>query len=280
MAFEATTMLDLLVLLIWTCCENASWNQTAFRFAMKSKPLLHALLSSAGLAYCPGLFEAVQSTSPPPLSWFLSRTTPFPTKTWGVYLIVLEKEGHRPITYIGSGTAADRGIRARMNSYDTNSLLSTYVQQAIFDDKYSITHKMLLVSCPIPAAGRIPLVRTALKGVEAVLSCVLSTFHNPDKHYGFHDLFPWPRSSHSFEYDGSCTHSPFFEVDENIQLPPEELEAVAADKKEKERVYIDAYHREKRANPTEQYKATHNNNNKKQAPKTKARQQEAVATKR
>jgi hypothetical protein len=103
---------------------------------------------------------------------------------------------------------------------------------------------------------------------------------NPDKHYGFYDLYPWPRSTHTFEYDGACSHSPFLESPPtDILLTDEQREEIAAAIKEKNRVYQQEYGRNLRTNPTDEYLALRKSNNEKQRPNTKANQLRAVATK-
>jgi hypothetical protein len=66
----------------------------------------------------------------------------------------------------------------------------------------------------------------------------------------------------------------------DAQLTPEQRVAKAAIIQEKNRVYQDAYQKNLRANPIEKFIARRNNANKMSKPKTKARQQEAIRTKR
>ena len=166
-----------------------------------------------------------------------------------------------------------------MSDYDKRNTLPQYVLEAI-QDGYDIIHKALLVYCPIPPAAQIPSLRTAIVAVEAALSCIFSAMRNPDKDYGFGDLYSWPRSSYSFEYDGLCGHNALLDpVSGDVDYIPEQLEAIAADKQKKERLYFQEYGRKLRANPTEEYRAGQNRNNKIQKPATKARQQSAVANK-
>jgi len=279
MPFQASNILDLLVLVVWSCLDNPSWKKSGFRHALQSKAFLVGLLAPAGLVLCPGLFDVVQDTGPPPLSWFEALDPSTPIGLWGVYAVVLRKDGCRPIIYIGSGTAARGGVRARFSCYDNLSVLPQHVLKAL-QDGYEISHRGLLVSCPIPSAARIPLLRTALIALEAAFSCIFSTMHNPDKHYGFYDLYPWPRSTHKFEYDGACSHNPLLEsASANILLTPEQLESIAAAVKEKKRLDDIEYGRNQRANPTDEFRARQTRNNEKHRPNTKAMQQQAVATK-
>jgi hypothetical protein len=94
-------------------------------------------------------------------------------------------------------------------------------------------------------------------------------------------MFPWPRSTHDFDYDGLCSHSSFCEGDiESLGLSAEDLKAAADVIKEKNRLYGLEYARKLRANPTDKYIAGQQANRLKQAPTTRQRQREAVATKK
>ena len=42
---------------------------------------------------------------------------------WGICVLVLRRNGHEPLIYIGSGTATTRGVRARLDGYDRRVLL-------------------------------------------------------------------------------------------------------------------------------------------------------------
>lgn len=279
MPFLGLDLLEIFTLVIWNCLDNSSWKVSTFELVLKSRVFTLSLLAAAGLNVCPGLLEVIQHPTPPSITWFESLPSLIPASVWGIYALVLRKDGCLPCLYFGSGTNYSQGVRARISNYNTNTLIPRYVRKAL-DDGYTITHRCLLVWCPTPSAGQVPIIRHVFVALEAALTCIFSAFKNPEKDYGFTGLFPWPRSDYDFDYQGLCSHSPFLEdVPGDLDLSPEQLEKIAAAVKEKNRQYQIEYQKNLRANPTPQYKATQQRNNEKQRPTTKARQVEAVATK-
>lgn len=81
---------------------------------------MEQLLSSTSLASAPGLFEVLQASTPPTVSYFKSLPTDC-KKLWAVYLLVLEKLSCRPKIYIGSGTDAKSGILQVVQHRCTNA---------------------------------------------------------------------------------------------------------------------------------------------------------------
>ncbi len=72
------------------------------------------------------LFEVMESETPPSTNWFESLPSTILLHVWGVYVVVLRRNGHKPLLYIGSGTATRRGVRARLNQYDNDVMLPHY----------------------------------------------------------------------------------------------------------------------------------------------------------
>jgi hypothetical protein len=148
MAFDAATLPQLLLLLMWTCFSTCSDNakHPIFLKVISGQDILEELLSSVSLTCAPGLFEILQSSTPPTISFFKALPSEF-TKRWGIYLLTLEKSGCRPKIYIGSGTRR-QGVRERLNQYaHRGKYTPRYVAKAL-DDGYVITHKGLLCWLP------------------------------------------------------------------------------------------------------------------------------------
>jgi hypothetical protein len=60
--------------------------------------------------------------------------------------------------------------------------------------------------------------------------------YRKDKHYGLVHLCPW--NPEDFEYDGACSHNSIVEpVPGDFSLSKEELEKLAAEAKETNRLY-------------------------------------------
>lgn len=73
---------------------------------------------------------------------------------WGIYALILEKEGTSGFKiYIGSGTAKNGGVRKRLQAYAGGWSLLFSIQNAI-KDSYKIVHKGLLCWTPIPPPSR------------------------------------------------------------------------------------------------------------------------------
>lgn len=164
----------------------------------------------AAVTFAPGLLDALQSTVPPTIAFFKSLPADEAgIYLFGVYLIVLERVGHRPKIYIGSGTDYKLGMRPRMRQYDAMSVLPRYVQQAV-DAGYTITHRAILCSSPLPSsATRYPL-RALYLIIETALAFTLGAMHNRSKTYGMPDLLCW--KAKDLTYDGCCSHTAIYEA--------------------------------------------------------------------
>lgn len=188
------------------------------------------------LEFAPGLLQIFRSRTAPTISYF--KTLPLHLdRPWAVYLLVLEKDGHRPRIYIGSGTKSECGVRSRMSSYDRRSrtenpddAIPHYVETSL-QEGYAITHKGLLAWTPLPLASE----RYALRCLFLVLECVCTlcfwAMKSRTKDYYMPALCPWPRDS--LTYDGCCTH---FSINEQIigraeNATPEEINRVDAERK-------------------------------------------------
>jgi hypothetical protein len=165
-----TDILTVLVPLLWAAVNVSTWINPRFRMVWSSEALLSELFQLVNFTFCPGLLAVMQASTPCSIEWFLTLDTFVPKNIWGVYAIVLKKRNHPSMLYIGSATAAKRGVRSRFYEYDTHKKLATYVSKALRDG-YTIQHKALLASCPIPEASHIPRYRTVVVGLETVLAC-------------------------------------------------------------------------------------------------------------
>jgi len=252
MAFPATTMLQLLVLITWACLLQPVHKNGLFKQFFFDQAVLSEICSAASLCFCPGLFEAIQAVHPPDVSFF-RRLPSDGSGRWAVYALVLDKPGALPLIYIGSGTDMKRGVPARWAVYNKPEAnrpdFPKYVQRAL-DDGYKISHKGLLVWCSIPSAENAPRFRLLFVAIEAALSFLFWTMKSKVKDYGMHICCPWPRDS--FSYGGLCSHNALTEmVAGNFDLSGEQLEAIAAEIKEKNRLYQAKYSQDLKAKDPE-----------------------------
>jgi len=262
----------------FAACNVVTYINPRFRLVLHSRDAVAALFLLAQVQFCAGLLDVVYSLTAPPLSWFESLSSVIPINTWGVYALILKKAGYDDLLYIGSGCAANRGLRVRIHEHKTGACSPVNVKLAL-EFGYEITHIALLAYCDIPPPAHIPRIRTLIVALEAVFTGLFWAV-DPSKGDLGH-LCAW--GEHAFEWLGLATHSPLVEGfggnEADLDFTAEELEEMARAVKEKNAKYQYDYQRALRANPTEQYRETQKANRIKQAPATKARQQEAVENK-
>jgi hypothetical protein len=91
---------------------------------------LEILMSDARLTFAHGLLEVLDSTASPSIVWFKSLPTDC-VKRWALYLLVVEDPGCDRLTYIGSGTSGNEGIKWRWRCYDTRTRLPNGLKKAL-----------------------------------------------------------------------------------------------------------------------------------------------------
>lgn len=233
MAFDATTMTQLFILLTWMCLTTSPWKTvcTIFTTVLTSQAVIESLVVSSSIVFAPGLFDVIQSATPPTVAWFKTLPTKC-KKVWGVYLLVLEKPGCRPRIYIGSGTAAERGVAQRWYQYDNYMDLPVYVELSL-KEGYIIVHKGLLFWMPLPSAEDVPKLRVLFVAGEAGMTFVFRAARCKTLfYYGLSHMCPWV--GQSLEWDGLCSHNSLSELPaSDHDLTAEELAAAASLKHEK-----------------------------------------------
>ena len=245
-------MLELLVLITWACLSQPVHSNGLFKQFFFDQAVLSEICSAASLCFCPGLFEAIQAVHPPDVSFF-RRLPSDGSGRWAVYALVLDKPGALPLIYIGSGTEMKRGIPARWLVYNkpkaNRSDFPRFVQRAI-DDGYKISHKGLLVWCSITSAANAPRFRLLFVAIEAALSFLFWAMKSKVKAHGMRICCPWPRDS--FSCGGLCSHNALAEmVAGRFDLSDEQLEAIAVEIKEKNRLYHVKYYQDLKARDPE-----------------------------
>ncbi|SMR63353.1 unnamed protein product [Zymoseptoria tritici ST99CH_3D1] len=182
-----------------------------------------SLLASLSLQFAPGLLDVLQLATPPTIAYFKSLPDPYLSKSWGVYVLVLEKNGRRPKIYIGSGTDSTSGLRARMKSYDSRHRLPHFVQLAL-KDGFKITHKGLLCWIPLPSIPKRALSALLILALESTFTWAFwAMVGKTEFGYRMAELCLWDRFSLS--YDGLCSHSALSEgcrVRADLEITDEE----------------------------------------------------------
>ena len=276
----ATTcdIITVLLPLLWAAINGSSWTNPRFRVVMPSEARLSELFQLTNLTFCSGLLGILKASARPSIEWFLSLDTFVPKNVWGVYAIVISKRNHPNLLYIGSATAAKRGVRSRFSEYDSHKKIGTFVRKALRDG-YRIRHKALLAWCQIPDASDIPWCRTVVVGMEAVHACYFWAMACRDHEYGFNHLCPWPLKS--FNYYGACSHNPLREAFHgDINLSGEELQKIADEVRHNNLAYGKEYHARQRLEATPEFKAAQARANAKHRPKTQQIREQDIAEKR
>lgn len=138
-------LFQFVVAMTWATIMKSKRINGLFKKVFNIEDHLLEVATSAGLHFCSGLLDTLQSPTAPPLQFFLNLpTAPATTSNWAVYALVLSKPGFQSLVYISSGTSWERGILGRFRSYINKTTLPTYVEQALHDG-YTIQHKGLLV---------------------------------------------------------------------------------------------------------------------------------------
>jgi hypothetical protein len=234
--------------LAWSCLSltNLALKNQVLDYIFPSQQIVEVIMR---LEFAPGLLDVLQSSTAPTISYF--KTLPLHLdKLWAVYLLVLEKDGCCPRIYIGSGARANGGFSIRMATYDNASREGQFGQYVsgtpLYVDKalregYTISHKGFLAWASIPFVNE----GYALRGLFLILECVFALYFwamlSRTKDYGMPALCPWPR--YSLTYDGCCKHFSIKEgaVGTAMNLTPEELKSLEADRLEVKRAYDRAW---------------------------------------
>jgi len=233
--------------LAWNCLSltNPALKNYAFDLVFSAERAMEELMQLFPFEFAPGLLQVFRSSTAPTISYF--KTLPMHlSKLWAVYLLVLEKAGHRPRIYVGSGTCSEGGVKRRMTAYDrrsqpggSESCIPYYVEAAL-QEGYTITHKGLLAWTPLPLASDRYVLRCFVLILECVFTLCFWAMKSRTKDYFMPVLCPWPIDS--LTYDGCCSHFSINEQvhgrDDNIGTP-DEINAAAAERKiVKSRQYI------------------------------------------
>jgi hypothetical protein len=267
---QPTQLLRTITTLLWACLTDGGYVNTRFDYVLETRESLASQLSSAGFTFCRGLLDVLHSASPPTVAWFDKLSSRAPKNVWGVYLLILKKAKKRTRLYVGSATGYYRGYRARRHEHKTRKMVPRYVRKS-YTEGYRVTRSVLLAHCPIPKPEDAPKVRTLVVALEAMFSCIFDTMWKRKTPYGFEGVCPWPRTS--FEWDGLCSHNALAEgVPKGaFDFTPEQLRAIDAAVKEKNRIYQIAYREEHQHE--DGWKSTRKAINARHYPKTAAKLQ-------
>ena len=145
---------------------------------------------------------------------------------------MLTKSHSKTKLYIGSGSNGAGGLRTRMSDYNCGRRIPQRVGKAL-ENGYVISHKGILAHFPKPSPADVPRHRAlclALEGIFISLFCTAPVNTGPE-------ISKWTRSC--VEWDGLNTNSPFREpIIGDLELSAEQLEAIAASRKERIRAQM------------------------------------------
>jgi hypothetical protein len=114
------------------------------------------------------------------------------------------------------------------------------VRQA-FNRGYRLAHFGLLYWAPLPSAGLVPHTRARFLLLEALFTCLFHAAFAAVTDQYYEHLLLWER--HTVEWEPFCSHLPLSEmIQGNLDLSAEELETIAAIRREKKRESIEKLH--------------------------------------
>ena len=224
---------DLLVPLVISCV-HAPWKRlnAVILSLLPNEQVLKHLLQTHKFEFPVALLDAFKAKGPPNISFFEDLPDAH-VRLWGVYALLLKKDGEKPMLYIGSGTAARVGLKSRMACYTRGASLPRYVSRAM-DNGYEVTYRGILVSSPIPEPKDYALVRVVILALESLFTFSFWSLYSKKDYDCASSLAHWPLDT--YEYGGLSSHSPLIEgVDGILNLTEQEqkemLEKVEAARK-------------------------------------------------
>lgn len=176
-----------------------------FRRFLPNQSALADAFKQAQIVFAPGLLEVLQCDTPPTQAWYMSLPNSKTWNVWGVYILILEKEGHPPLVYCGSATCSTRGVSIRWWSYDKLTLLPGGIEAAIAQG-YRITYKGLLCWSLIPNSATLLTIRALFLVLETALTVCVGIMNSKFKLHGMPMICPWPLDS--LPCQGLCSHLP------------------------------------------------------------------------
>jgi hypothetical protein len=276
---SATNALALVSSICWTLIHQpSSWINPGYHALISTAEMLTNLLSQ--LTFCAGLKEVLSAPTPPPIGWFLQLDPHIPKSSWGVYLMVLEKDGHEPCIYVGSSVDVTQGIWARLGQHLRGARDPSRVKQ-VKDEGYKIVHLTILAYMGIPTPPERTKSRALIRILEACFHYVFWSMWSKDVMYSFPINETW-WSPASFQYRGLSSHNPLIEgIEVNDQLSEDqliEMDRVRKEKEEKQQQkwfeQLRVHNAEVRADPELKRERLE-----RQRPRTRARLQRVIASK-
>ena len=232
MAFEAATLLQLVLVITWTVLWDtpAIQKHHLFTHFITSQAVLEEIALTTSIVFALGLFNVLQAAAPPTIKYFKTLPTDI-SKRWAVYLLVLEKPSCRPKIYIGSGTESLRGIQDRFRQYRSGNALPAWVKK-VLKEGYTIVYYGLLCWIPLPTAALQPKLRLLFLALEAAFAYLFWAMRTVTKYYGMAHICRWDRED--LDYDGLCSHYCLNEgIPRDYELSAEQLEALSVEKNKK-----------------------------------------------
>ncbi|OAG17539.1 hypothetical protein CC77DRAFT_261403 [Alternaria alternata] len=214
-----------------------------------------SLLQILGCVFDASLMPILCSGRPPTISQIKATTSIqrgdlLWRNRWGVYIVVLEKHGFRPILYVGSSMNVQDGIYGRSCDYrsSNNRNLPRYVLRAI-KKGYKITNFSVPFFFTKPTNPvLLGFAQTLVLAVEHTLTfrlwTMIGTWNNCK------GLALWKKEDQ--EYDGANSHSCMHESRSLEEIKPEEIAELLEERAKRNKAKHDIY----RATHKKQIRAT------------------------
>jgi transcription elongation factor Elf1 len=235
-------------LLAFSIISTGAYTANRWQLFFDSDLAIYKMTIAAGFLYSAELMKLPCSESPPTVKFLKANISPCVDVrvkvTWGIYLVIMEKNGAPARVYIGQATGV-RGVYQRVYTHKTISSSTTDGIRDAAAEGWKVTSAGTLFQCGVPPIALQPKVRLLLTIMEATIHCLLWSLKSKETWYGFSHLCPWQLTS--IEYDGLNSHNPLLEWPGDAYLPElspeqvkklEELEALKKEQtRERKRVY-------------------------------------------
>jgi hypothetical protein len=143
-----------------------------FYAALTPKPEFDQLCAECPISFAPGLIDVLESDSPPKITFFQSLpAVDLDEYYWAVYGNTFSDGSSEFLFYIGSGTDAEYGVRARIPVYFNRVEDKPPVNiKTAFDDGAELEHCGLLCWARLPRPSLVPRARARFVAVEALFT--------------------------------------------------------------------------------------------------------------
>lgn len=179
------------------------------------------------MQYAPGLRKVLMTKDAPTMDFFRNLPfTPAGKKVWGVYAIVMEKHGHKPMLYIGAGSNNTGAVKTRWNNHDNGTQRPKHIKEYLAEG-YKILSKGLLCWSPILRNDHATVARYRVYALEATFAFIFKAITEKIHDFLWDSTFNWTREEVEKSYGPLCSHTPLMNpVKEDIPMSAKDIQSL------------------------------------------------------